>query len=68
MRWLAVGCAVVAVGAIAAAVLVTAWALLAVPPAVIFGIAAWRGIGPRTVLNVIGEQDDPGMGPSGMLP
>lgn len=65
---LAVGCALLVVAALVAAVTVTAWALLVVPPALIFGIAAWRGVGPRKVLHVLGEQDDPGMGPSGLLP
>ena len=68
MRWVAVLAAVVAIGGLVTALLVTAWALLAVPPAVVVGVAAWKGISPLTVLRVAADRDDPGSGPSGMLP
>ena len=68
MKLVAAGCAAVVVAAVLAAIAMTAWALLVIPPALVVGIAAWRGVGPRTALGVLAQQDDPGTGPSGMLP
>lgn len=64
------GCALIGGLAVLGAVLLTAWALLALPPALILGVAGWHGVSVRTTLRALanGSSDDPGAGPAGLLP
>ena len=62
-------CGAIAVAAVVLAVLLTPWALVVVPFAVVIGIAAWNGIGVVRTLDVMGDSSpDVGSGPAGLVP
>lgn len=61
--------AFVAFDAVILAVLVTPWALVVVPFALVFGLASWRGVSPAKTLDALGDSsNDPGSGPAGLTP